>query len=328
MIRRGRGLATMFYPIAPNGLSACFIKLDSDGSAVLYTGTTDVGQGSLTVLSQLAAESLGIPIVQISVISADSKAAPYDQGPVGSRTTYVTGNAVLAACQQARGMLLEAAGRLLNVAPEALVAEQGYIYVSSFQQARITIAEAAAYSYTKLGKPILGSGYFNPHILPIDKLSGQGKQYATHAYATQIAIVDVDDETGEFELQRIYAVHDCGKAINPLLVEGQIQGGVSMGVGFACHEEMVLKEGKVINDQFTDYILPTAMDVPQIITDIIERPEPTGPFGAKGVGEPAILPTAPAIANALYDAVGVWIMDLPITAEKVCLALKEKRSSC
>ena len=326
MIRRGRGLAAMFYPIAPTGVSACFVKVNADGSAVLYLGTTDIGQGSTTVLPQIASETLGISMDQISIVSGDSKLAPYDRGPVGSRTTYATGNAVMMACNEAKETLFLAASHILNVNLGGLRSRNNRIYIEGFEEESISVAQAAKYAFEKLGTAILGRGSFNPYIRPISKETGHGKQYATHVYAAQVAIVDVDDETGAFSVRKIYAVHDCGRAINPALVHGQIHGGTGMGIGFARYEEMVLQEGKVRNNQFTDYILPTAKDVPPIVSEYIERSEPTGPYGAKGVGEPAILPTAPAIVNAIFDAVGVWVLDLPVTPEKVYLALRKKES--
>jgi CO/xanthine dehydrogenase Mo-binding subunit len=315
----------MFYPIAPTGVSACFLKVNMDGTAVLYLGTTDIGQGSVTIMAQIASESLGISVDRVSVVSGDSKLTPYDRGPVGSRTTYATGNAVINACNEAKETILLAGSRILEVDPHGLILRDDRVYIECFEEVSVSIAEAVIYAFNKLGTAVLGKGSFNPYLRPISKDTGHGKQYATHVFATQIAVVDVDDETGAFELKQIYAVHDCGVAINPMLVHGQIHGGVGMGVGFACYEEVVLQKGKVRNNQFTDYIVPTAGDVPPIISDYMERAEPTGPYGAKGVGEPAILPTAPAIANAVYDAVGVWVLDLPITPEKICMALREKK---
>jgi CO/xanthine dehydrogenase Mo-binding subunit len=158
----------------------------------------------------------------------------------------------------------------------------------------------------------------------LDLETGHGKPYGTYVFAAQIAEVEVDTETGEVEVLKITAVHDCGTAINPMLVEGQVEGGVAMGVGFAMMEEMVVEQGRVKNPQFTDYIVPTALDVPVIVTKIVERPEPTGPFGAKGIGEPSLLPTAPAIVNAIQDAIGVRIRELPATPERILKALEEK----
>jgi len=160
----------------------------------------------------------------------------------------------------------------------------------------------------------------------LDPETGQGKPFGTYVYATQIAEVDVDDETGEVEVLRVVASHDCGTAINPMLVEGQVEGGVAMGVGFALEEEMLFdSQGRHINPNLTNYIMPTSLDSPEIEVDIVDSYDPTGPFGAKGVGEPTLVPTAAAIANAIYDAVGVRITSLPATAEKVCKAMQAKR---
>jgi CO/xanthine dehydrogenase Mo-binding subunit len=176
------------------------------------------------------------------------------------------------------------------------------------------------------GQPPIGSASFNPETLALDPETGQGKPFGTYVYATQIAEVDVDDETGEVEVIRVVASHDCGTAINPMLVEGQVEGGVAMGIGFALEEEMLFDaNGRHINPNLTNYIMPTSLDTPDIEVDIVDSYDPTGPFGAKGVGEPTLVPTAAAIGNAIYDAVGVRITSLPATAEKVFKALQAKR---
>jgi CO/xanthine dehydrogenase Mo-binding subunit len=177
------------------------------------------------------------------------------------------------------------------------------------------------------GQPPIGSASFNPATVALDPETGQGKPFATYVYATQIAEVDVDDETGEVEVIRIAASHDCGTPINPMLVEGQVEGGISMGVGFALQEEMLFdSQGRLINPNLTNYIMPTSLDMPKVEVDIVDSFDPTGPFGAKGVGEPTCVATAAAIMNAIHDAVGVRITSLPATAEKVHAALKAKRA--
>jgi CO/xanthine dehydrogenase Mo-binding subunit len=161
----------------------------------------------------------------------------------------------------------------------------------------------------------------------MDPETGQGKPFATYVYATQIAEVDVDDETGEVEVLRICAAHDCGTAINPMLVEGQVEGGISMGLGMALQEEMLFDaNGRHINPNLTNYIMPTSLDMPELHVDIVQGFDPTGPFGAKGVGEPTAVPTAAAILNAIHDAVGVRITSLPATSEKILTAIKAKRA--
>lgn len=156
-------------------------------------------------------------------------------------------------------------------------------------------------------------------------MTGQGTPFENYVFATQIAEVEVDDETGEVDVLKVIAVHDCGTPINPMLVEGQIEGGISMGLGYALLEELVVENGKVENPNFVDYVLPTAMDMPEIEISLIENPDPLGPFGAKGIGEPATVPTAPAIINAIYDAVGVRIRELPVTPQKILNALIENK---
>lgn len=327
MKKRGKGIAAMFYPVGGTSYAnagSAFIKVNADGTAVLYIGATDIGQGSVTAMAQIAAEELGIEFANIAVVSSDTKLTPFDFGPRASRTTYIVGNAVQKAAAEAKQILLEVAAEALQVTPGGLGAQDGYIYVLGFPERRITIREVADRAQNIKGRPVLGTGSFNPVTTYLDKETGHGKPFGAYVFATQIAEVEVDTETGEVELLKITAVHDCGKAINPMLVEGQIEGGVAMGIGFGLMEEMVVDHGRVKNPQMTDYIVPTAMDVPTIVTSIVERPEPTGAFGAKGIGEPSLLPTAPAIVNAIQDAVGVRLRDLPVTPEKVLKALEEQ----
>lgn len=319
----------MLYPIGFTSYAnpgSAFVEVNQDGSAVLWVGAADVGQGSTTVLAQIAAEVLGIGVDDLRVVSADTTLTPFDMGSVASRVTYIVGNAVRSAALQAKQILYEVAAEELGVSPTGLACGGGFIYMDGFPERRIALAAAARKAYLDKGRPPIGAASYQPATTMLDPETGQGKPYGTYVFATQIAEVEVDPETGEVEVLKITAVHDCGKAINPLLVEGQIQGGVAMGVGYGLMEEMVIAEGRVLNPQFTDYVLPTALDMPEIVTDIVERPEPTGPFGAKGIGEPSLLPTAPAIVNAIQDAIGVRIRDLPATPEKILRALADRRN--
>jgi len=329
MKKRGKGIAAMFYPIGftsyPNP-GAAFLKVNQDGTANLYIGTADIGQGSTTVLAQIAAEELGIDYDKVTVVAADTKLTPFDLGTVASRVTYIVGNAVQRAAAQARQVLYEVAAEELKVSPSGLASSHGYIYVNGFPERRVQLSAVAQKAYMEKGRPPIGAGSFNPVTTMLDKETGHGKPYGTYVFGAQIAEVEVDTETGEVEILKITAVHDCGKAINPLLAEGQVEGGVAMGVGYGLMEEMVVEEGRVKNPQLVDYIIPTALDVPEIVTSIVERPDPTGPFGAKGIGEPSLLPTAPAIVNAIQDAVGVRIRELPATPEKILNALLEKQA--
>ncbi len=329
MKRRGRGMACMWYPIgftvAANP-SAAVVKVNEDGTATLLTGTVETGQGSLTILAQIVAQELGIATDDVHVVSADTDATPMDTGAIASRTTYVTGNAARIAAEKAKETLFEVAAPLMAVKPSQLEAADHKIFVKGFPQRNMHIGDVANHARVVSGQPPIGSGYFNPETLALDPETGQGKPFGTYVYATQIAEVDVDDETGEVEVVRIVASHDCGTAINPMLVEGQVEGGVSMGVGFALEEEILFDaNGRQLNPNLTNYIMPTSLDMPEVEVDIVDNYDPTGPFGAKGVGEPTLVPTAAAICNAIYDAVGVRITALPATSEKVFKALQAKR---
>ena len=330
MKRRGRGIACMWYPVgftvAANP-SAAVVKINEDGTATLLTGTVETGQGSLTILAQIAAQELGIATDDVHVVSADTDTTPMDTGAIASRTTYVTGNAVRLAAEQAKNMLIDVAAPLLGVKPNQLAVKDHTIYVKGFPQRKMHIGDVAQHARNVSGQPPIGSGTFNPATVALDPETGQGIPFATYVYATQIAEVDVDDETGEVEVLRIVASHDCGTPINPMLVEGQVEGGISMGVGFALEEEMLFDaKGRQINPNLTNYIMPTSLDMPKIEVDIVDNYDPTGPFGAKGVGEPTCVSTAAAILNAINDAVGVRITSLPATAEKVFAAIKAKRA--
>lgn len=330
MKKRGRGVACMWYPVgftvAANP-GAVILKMNEDGTAILMNGTVEIGQGSKTALAQIAAEELGIAHDDIVVVTADTDTTPMDSGPIASRTTYVTGNAVRMAAAKAKEMLFEVAASMLSVRQDQLEACEGMIRVKDFEEKQVTIGEAAWTSQIKLGRPVIGCASFSPPTLPLDPKTGQGKPYGTYVYATQMAEVEVDTDTGHVQVLRVIATHDCGTPINPTLVEGQIQGGVSMGIGFALMEEVLFSEGVQHNPSLGNYMIPTAQDVPRIDVTIVDNYDETGPFGAKGVGEPTLVPTAPAIANAIYDAVGVRLHDLPITPEKVLNALKKQSAS-
>lgn len=330
MKKRGRGIACMWYPIGftvSANPSAAVVKVNEDGTATVLTGTVEIGQGSLTILAQIAAEELGISPHEVTMVSADTDGTPVDTGAIASRTTYVTGNAVRLAAQEAKKILFEVAAPMLGVRVDQLETRQGRIWVIDFPQKSVSIGEVAYYSQVKLGRPVQGSASWNPPTVPLDPQTGQGKPFNTYVYATQIAEVEVDTETGQVDVLRIVAAHDCGTPINPMLVEGQIQGGISMGVGFALSEEMVFSNnGTLLTSSLSNYLIPTAVDMPEIEVIIVDNYDPTGPFGAKGVGEPTLVPTAAAILNAIYDAVGVRLYSLPATPEKVLNALQEKQA--
>ena len=251
-----------------------------------------------------------------------------DYGAIASRTTYVTGNAVLLAAEKARQILFEGAAPLLGVPVDQLKAANRKIEVLGFPSKSMDIGEVSQHCEAVIGTPSIGSASYNPPTVPMDPETGQGKPFNTYVYATQIADVEVDDETGEVEVKRMVAVHDCGTPINPMLVEGQIEGGISMGVGFALQEEILFTDdGTQINPNLTNYIMPTSLDMPELEVELVDNYDPTGPFGAKGAGEPTAGPTAAAIMNAIYDAVGVRITSLPATAERVFGAMQELKEA-
>jgi len=329
MKRRGRGIGCMWYPIGftvDANPSAAMVKVNEDGTATVLTGTVETGQGSLTVLAQIAAEELGIATDDVHVVSADTDVTPMDTGAIASRTTYVSGNAIRLAAEKAKAILFEVAAPMLGVKAEQLEARDRKIQVKNFPQRSLGIGEVALRAQVGMGQPPIGSASWNPPTVAMDPETGQGKPFSTYVYATQIAEVDVDDETGEVEVIRIVAAHDCGTPINPMLVEGQVEGGISMGIGFALQEEILFdNQGRQINPNLTNYIMPTSLDMPEIEVHIVNSYDHTGPFGAKGVGEPTSVPTAAAILNAIHNAVGVRITSLPATAEKVLAAIKAKR---
>lgn len=330
MRHRGRGVACMFYPIgftvAANP-SAAVVKVNEDGTATVVSGTIENGQGALTVLGQIAAQELGLAADDVFVASGDTDMAPMDTGAIASRTTFVTGNAVQLAAARAKEVLFDVASEMLGVPSSELEAAGRKIQVKTFPSRSVPIGEVAFQAQVVRGRPPIGSASYNPATVPMDPETGQGKPFAAYVYASQIAEVEVDDETGEVTVLRIAAAHDPGIAVNPALVEGQIEGGIAQGVGMALSEEILFDdEGAQINPNLTNYLIPTTVDMPEIHVDLVEARDPNGPFGAKGVGEPTLVPTAPAILNAIFDAVGVRITELPATSEKILAALDEHRA--
>jgi CO/xanthine dehydrogenase Mo-binding subunit len=325
-IKVGRGMACMFYPIGNTekaNPSVAIVKMNPDGTVIVHVGILDVGQGARTVMAQIAAEALGIAVENVRIISGDTDSDPYDFGCVASRGVYATGNAVRLAATAAKELLLQAAAEKLSVNMDGLEMRNGMIYAKGCPEKCVSISEAALTCQEK-GNPIASVASFNPSNAFLDQETGQGTPYATYAYATQIAEVEVDTRTGFVKVLRVVAAHDVGRAINEDLVRGQISGGIGFGLGQALMENMAFDNGRNLNPNFVDYVLPTAADMPKVEILIVEEPDPTGPFGAKGLAEPANVPTVPAILNAIYDAVGVRINDLPATPDKVLKAMKAK----
>lgn len=301
------------------------VKVDDFGHVSLITGSTEIGQGSETILAQIVAEVLGIKVEDVNVLNSDTDVKPWDVGVHASRTTFIAGNAAHIAAMDARRQLFETASELLKAKPEELVARDGKIFAKDSDRSTDLARVARSRHYREGGKVILGEGWYDPPTKLVDKDTYKGNISATYGFGTQMAEVEVDTETGKVRVLRLVCANDVGRAINPMAVEGQIEGGAQMGLGYALTEELIVKEGRVMNPDFLDYRLFTSADMPQIESIIVETDDPQGPFGAKGVGEMGGTPTAAAIANAIHDATGVWLTQLPMTPERVLKALEERK---
>lgn len=328
MKKRGRGIGCNLYGLGfgfnrPDH-SAAYIEVADDGTATILSGVSDIGQGSDTVLCQIAAEELGIPYEDVRIISSDTAVTPDALSSTASRQTYVSGMAVKKAAADAKQHLVKLAAELLQCSPEDIEIKKAIVTCKSEPNKTMPFAEVCKQAHL-MGKQFIGFAWHDNFTADVDPVTNQGDAYSSYIYATQVADVEVDTETGEVTVLRVAAAHDCGQAINPQNVEQQIEGAVAQGVGYAIMEEIILKEGKTMTPSFTKFLIPTSQDAPEVITYIVEDLEPKGPFGAKGVGEGAIIPTAAAIVNAVYDAIGVRITSLPITPEKVLAALAEER---
>ena len=303
--------------------SSAMVRIDENGLAFVYTGETDLGQGCKTVFAQIAAEELGFPLECVKVPMVDTDISPLGLGTFGSRVTFLGGNAVKRAAADARQQLLAAAGFILKELPEKLTVAGRNIAVKG-AGTKISVCEVMQhYVCSHAGTHIVGLGHFVPEAEYPDQ-NKYGNISGAYPFAANAMEVEVDTETGRVKLLHISAAHDLGKAINPMAAEGQIEGGVAQGIGYALMEDLIYMNGKVANDHFLDYQIPTFPDMPPIKTFLVETSDRDGPFGAKAVGEPSLIPSVPAIANAIYDAVGVRIRDLPITPEKILKALAEK----
>jgi CO/xanthine dehydrogenase Mo-binding subunit len=300
------------------------IKVDDFGKVDVFTGSTDMGQGSETVIAQIISETIGVPVDDISVINNDTDVCPWDVGAHASRTTFVAGNSALGAARKIREQILEVAAKSLDESPEFLDIKKGAIFSTKNSEKTIALGKVLRNThYMPHGKMLMAEYFYDPPNENFDK-EFKGNLSVSYAYGSHGVEVEVDKETGHVKVLKYIAAHDVGKAINPMALEGQIYGGGCMGLGYALGEKMIYEKGELKNGNFLDYKMFTAKDVPPVEAVIVETDEKDGPFGAKGIGEPGAVPTAPAIANAIYDAVGVRIKDLPITPEKVLKALKEK----
>ncbi len=291
------------------------IKLHRDGSISVAFGLIEMGQGALTVVQQMTAEALGVEPGRITVLPTDTDQVP-DSGPsVASRNVVMTGNAIRNAAAKLLPVLKEAAAELMQCDLNEIVLEQGKI--SNIRNSEmLSFSELSNYLYLS-NRPMDVLGWWHVPELDYDAENGTGEAYFTYSYATQIARVKIDTYTGRVMVDKIWASHDVGKAINPAGLEAQIEGGTAQGIGWALTENFKVVEGEVVTDNLTTYLLPTALDVGEIESILVEDPEPEGPWGAKGIGEPAIIPTAAAIANAVSNALGQSVAQIPIIPEHI-----------
>lgn len=323
--RRGIGVGLGWYRTsigtAGDGCGAN-VYVHEDGSALLFTGITEMGQGSYTVLPQICAEELGICLDQVRLVQPDTHMVPESGPTVGSRSTTLMGNAIIQAARQVKETILETASEMLLVPASRLEARAGRICDRENPERVLLFREAAARAMAR-GKRLIGQGWWTPPPATLDPETGQGNPYFVYTYSTHMAEVEVDVETGEVEVTDYVAAFDVGKAINPRAVEGQIEGGVAMGLGYALMEEVVLKNGVPQNLSLQNYLIPTILDVPRIKSIVLEMPNAHGPYGAKGIGEMPNIPATPAILNAIANACGGRVRSLPADPEKVYWAIKE-----
>jgi CO/xanthine dehydrogenase Mo-binding subunit len=332
--RRGKGIALMWKAPAmpPNAGSSAWVELTEDGRLNVGIGGQDLGQGAFTVSAQMAAAALGVPYEWVHIATpVDTQYSPYEWQTVASRLTWSMGNAIVNAARDARRQILELVGTAWDENPDSLDILNGVVF--SYQSEReMPLKDLVIYGLPKpddqgwIGGPIVGRGSFMPtYVTGLDPETGQGERAVVH-YTTgaQAVEVEVDLDTGKVSIIRGAAAFDVGRAINPEMVKAQMEGGFIQGLSSALFESLQLKEGVLQNPSFVDYRIATSTDIPEDIqTIIVEVPQDDGPWGARGIGEHSMVPTVPAIANAIYDAVGVRMEGPPFTSEKVYLAMLE-----
>ncbi len=311
MRRKGTGYATVFYGTGyGNGFpdeSRATIELSENGIVTVYVEVSDVGSGGYSIMKQIAEETLNIENDCLILKNTNTSYMKDSGTAAASRQTYNTGNAVLNGCKN----LLDNISKVFQLS-----------------SSKVLNKESLKKIYNELIKNNIAAtadGYFKATTSQVDLETGQGDPYWPYSFGLQKAIVEVDDETGKVDIIELVAINDAGKIVNPVLAEGQVIGGCSMGIGYALMEEIELNDGKIKNTNFSDYIIPTSKDMPKVKSIFVEEEERSGPYGAKGLGEPVMLATAPAIINAIYDAINVRIYDLPATPDKVLLEINKNR---
>ena len=326
---RGVGLAGASFPSGVSNMShissGSVVQLGQDGAVNVLSGAADIGQGAETVISQIVAEVLGVPMEDIRITAADTGITPLDSGTFGSGVTVRAGNAARLAAAQARDKLFAFVAKELEASPEDLVAKNREIFVKGSPGIKMSMKDAIkGYQYADLPMPIIGrSSWFPPATEPTTLFKEDGNFSPNYSFMTNAAEVEVDLNTGKVKLVKMVTAHDCGRAINPMLVEGQLEGSVVGGMGQALYEDVIVEKGQVMNPSFLDYGFPTFLEMPEIEALEVETDDPVGPFGAKEAGEGTQLAPAPAIVNAIYDAIGIDFKELPVTPEKILEALRK-----
>jgi CO/xanthine dehydrogenase Mo-binding subunit len=329
-VKCGMGLAASTYlcgagkPIYWNDLphSAVQIRLDRGGGVTVYCGTTDIGQGATSMLAYIVAEELGITPERIYLATADTTLTPVDLGSYSSRVTFMAGNAAIAAARKLKAQLFAVASEQLGVPADQLVAVGESIFDADDPGNAMAFVEAVQAAEARYGALVAAGSYTPPPDLHGDyKGAGVGPSPA-YSYSACVARVAVDVETGELRVEKLWLAHDGGQAINPLLVAGQVEGGAYMGCAEATMEQQVFRKGRHKLPSLLDYKIPTTLDTPEIETILVGSPDPEGPYGAKEAGQGPLNPVIPAIANAVFDAIGVRVDETPITPDKILKALK------
>jgi xanthine dehydrogenase molybdenum-binding subunit len=321
-LKRGVGIAAMLHvgggaKIYPSDGCGTILKLDDFAHVTLMTGASEIGQGSETVLAQLVCEELGLPISAVTVVNNDTDITPWDVGVHASRTTFIAGNSAIGAARKAKAKILAAAARKTGIAEAELDLAGGFVVRASTGEAIVELAKLLrGLHFSDKAELVMTTHYYEPPSVHQDK-GFKGDVSAAYAWAAQVVEVEVEIDTGIVRMKRVTGVHDVGRVINRLGIEGQIEGGIVMGQGYALTEDLVIEEGRVRNPSFRDYKLVTAPEAPEMDIAFVETMDGEGPQGAKGVGEAPAICIAAATANAIYNATGVRIRELPFTPEKV-----------
>jgi 4-hydroxybenzoyl-CoA reductase subunit alpha len=301
------------------------LSIDREGIVTIFTGASEIGQGSDTMQVQVVAAELGVSLDRVKIVAADTARTPIDIGSYSSRVTFMAGNAAISAAREAKKRLLEAAAGEMGTAPENLLMADGCVVCRDDPRFRMSFDHAVRLAVGQAMSLDTTGSYRPPAEAQGGKFKGAGVGPSpAYSYCAQVAEVTVDPESGQVTVDRLIAAHDCGKAINPICVEGQVIGSVWMGLGQAVQEEMTWKNGRLMNPGLLEYRSASTLESPPVEPIIVESNDPEGPFGAKEAGEGSLAATIPAVTHAIYDAVGVWIDTLPITPEKVLKALEEK----